>query len=164
MMKRVSVYNKSLNFSYVFLGIFFIFYEILSSVFSYLPLFYGFFFCYMFMLLVEREKTLLKLDFRWYFSLFFLLFADITHDFFPFSSWIAFFIFYYALAGWIKTNLKMSSTTPIVFVFCAYLFVVILELVFSYANNEKTILFSFSYFISICFEALFAFVFFKGKI
>ena len=128
MMKRVSVYNKSLNFSYVFLGIFFIFYEILSSIFSYLPLFYGFFFCYMFMLLEEREKTLLKLDFRWYFSLFFLLFADITHDFFPFSSWIAFFIFYYALAGWIKTNLKMSSTTPIVFVFCAYLFVAILFL------------------------------------
>lgn len=158
------VRTKDLNFSYIVLGFSFLFYEILTSVFNFLPLLYGFFFCYAFILLKERERTLLKLDFRWYFSLAFLLFTDITHDFALFSSWLAFFIFYYALADWIKTNLKVANFAPIIFVLSAYVFIFILDLVFSYASNENLNIIRPTYIIPLCVEALLAYVFFREKI
>ncbi|WP_234284392.1 hypothetical protein, partial [Campylobacter novaezeelandiae] len=117
---KKQAYNVSLNLNYIFIAIIFIIYEILSSIFIYLPIFYGVFFCYMFFLLEQRERTLYDLDFRWYFCLFFLFFTDVTHNFFIFSSWIAFFIFYYFFAYWIKTNLKIEKFIPITFVLCAY--------------------------------------------
>ena len=80
--------------SYLILGFFFVFYQIFSSIFP-LPLLIGFFFNYMFVLLHESEQTLYELDFRWYFSLFYLVFIDITHDFYLFSSCFAFFAFYF---------------------------------------------------------------------
>ncbi|EFV10804.1 conserved hypothetical protein [Campylobacter jejuni subsp. jejuni 327] len=49
----------------------------------------------MFCLLEERERTFSKLDFRWYFSLFFLFFTDITYNFLFF---ILVGIFYFLLS------------------------------------------------------------------
>ena len=163
-MKRAKVYGESLNANYVFLGLFFIFYQILSSIFIYLPPFYGIFFCYAFYLLEQRERTLQKLDFRWYFCLGFLFFADITHNFFIFSSWIAFLIFYYACADWIKVNFKIGKFTASIFVFCAYGFILILDIVFSYVSNQNVHFFSIANLFSISIEALIAYIFFKDKI
>lgn len=153
-----------LNFSHIALALFFFFYAILTSVFSLLPLLYGFFFCYAYVLLKESESALSRLDFRWYFSLVFLFFVDLTHDFFLFSSWLAFFIFYYVLAGWIKVNLKITKWTPILFVFSAYAFIVLLDGIFSYIFNEKLRLPHSSYPFSIGIEALLTYIFFREKI
>ncbi len=166
MKKNINVknYDESLNLSYVLLALFFIFYQILSSILIFLPPFYGIFFCYAFYLLEQSERTLQKLDFRWYFCLAFLLFADITHNFFIFSSWIAFFIFYYACADWIKTNFKIGKLIASVFVLCSYGFIFILDMVFSYMSNQNVHFFGVENLISICIEALIAYVFFKDKI
>ncbi len=163
MKKSIRVYKVKLNNSYIFLGFFFIIYQILGSVFIYAPLLYGIFFCYMFCLLEQRESSLSKLDFRWYFSLFFLFFTDITYNFFIFSSWFAFFIFYYACADWIKTNLKIGKFIPVVFVFCAYAFIFILDAILSYTAGEKVKVLGLAYFVSIFIECFLAYVFFKGK-
>ncbi len=164
MKKSIATSVQDLNFSYFFLGLFFIFYEILSAIFIFLPPFYGLFFCYAFYLLEQREITLQKLDFRWYFCLFFLFFTDITHNFFIFSSWIAFFIFYYACADWIKMNFKIGKFVASVFVFCAYGFILILDMIFSYMSNENVHFFGLENIISISVEALIAYVLFKDKI
>lgn len=163
-MKRAKVYGESLNANYVFSGLFFVFYQILSSIFIYLPPFYGIFFCYAFYLLEQREQSLQKLDFRWYFCLAFLFFADITHNFFIFSSWIAFLIFYYACADWIKVNFKIGKFTASIFVFCAYGFILILDIVFSYVSNQNIHFFGVANLVSISVEALIAYIFFKDKI
>lgn len=163
-MKRAKVYGESLNANYVFSGLFFVFYQILSSIFIYLPPFYGIFFCYAFYLLEQREQSLQKLDFRWYFCLAFLFFADITHNFFIFSSWIAFLIFYYACADWIKINFKIGKFTASIFVFCAYGFILILDIVFSYVSNQNIHFFGVANLVSISVEALIAYIFFKDKI
>lgn len=163
-MKRAKVYGESLNANYVFSGLFFVFYQILSSIFIYLPPFYGIFFCYAFYLLEQREQSLQKLDFRWYFCLAFLFFADITHNFFIFSSWIAFLIFYYACADWIKVNFKIGKFTASIFVFCAYGFILILDIVFSYVSNQNVHFFGVANLVSISVEALIAYIFFKDKI
>lgn len=161
---RARNYTENLGLNYVILGLFFIFYEILSSTFVYLPPLYGIFFCYAFYLLERRERTLQKLDFRWYFCLAFLFFADITHDFFVFSSWIAFFIFYYACADWIKTNFKIGRFIASIFVFCAYGFILVLNIIFSYISNQNIHFFGFENFVCVCLEALVAYILFKDKI
>lgn len=163
MRKNISTYRIKLNGSYVFLGFLCILYQILGSVFLYIPLLYGVFFCYMYFLLEERQKTFSKLDFRWYFSLFFLFFTDITYDFFLFSSWFAFAIFYYTCADWIKTNFKIGKVIPVILVLCAYIFIFILDIIFSYVADQEFIMPSFGYMISITFECLFAYVLFRSK-
>ena len=157
-------YETKLNGSYVFFGIFLIIYQILGSIFVYLPLLYGLIFCYMFYLLEEKERLFNKFDFRWYFSLFFLFFTDVSYGFFVFSSWFAFFIFYYICADWIKTNLKVGKFMPIIFVLFSYLFIFILDFTLSFLSDEKITFFSFSFFVSIILECFLAYVFFKDKI
>ncbi|MBZ7964361.1 MULTISPECIES: hypothetical protein [Campylobacter] len=157
-------YRVNINGGYIFLGFFYIVYQILGSIFTYTPLLYGLFFCYMIYLLEQSQKTFNKLDFRWYFSLFFLFFTDITYDFFIFSSWIAFALFYYICADWIKTSLKMEKLIPVAFVLCAYFFIFLLDFIFSYMNNQHFKTLSFGYLISIAIECFLAYVFFRGKI
>ncbi|MBW1377560.1 hypothetical protein AT881_07040 [Campylobacter jejuni] len=164
MRRNLSAYKAKFNGAYVFLGFFFLIYQILGSTFVYAPLLYGIFFCYMFCLLEERERTFSKLDFRWYFSLFFLFFTDITYNFFIFSSWLAFFIFYYLCADWIKTNLKIGKFIPVVFVLCAYGIILFLDMILSYIGDVKIKILGWAYIVSVFIECCLAYVFFKGKI
>ncbi|TKX31974.1 hypothetical protein [Campylobacter estrildidarum] len=157
-------HRVSINGGYIFLGFFYVIYQILGSVFIYTPLLYGIFFCYMFFLLEQSQKTFNKLDFRWYFSLFFLCFTDITYNFFIFSSWLAFALFYYICADWVKTSLKLGKFIPVALVLCAYFFIFLLDFIFSYMDNESIKILSFSYLISIAIESVLAYIFFKGKI
>lgn len=152
-----------INGNYVFLAFCFVLYQILSSVFS-LPILIGFFFCYMFILLKERDFTLYDLDFRWYFSLGYLLFIDITHDFYLFSSWIAFFIFYYFCSDWIKINFKIGKMLAVFFTLCAYLLLYILNSVLSYVDDSKLNIFGIEYLIYALIESAFCFLFFKDKL
>ncbi|MBK1972176.1 hypothetical protein [Campylobacter sp. TTU_617] len=163
-MKNQQIHNVHFNLIYFFIALVLIIYEISSSIFIYLPVFYGVFFCYMFFLLEQKERTLYELDFRWYFCLFFLFFTDVTHNFFIFSSWIAFFIFYYFFAYWIKTNLKMEKFIPITFVLCAYSFIYIIDLIFSYIAKQDLKFFGIEYFYSLVAESFIAYILFRNKI
>lgn len=149
--------------SYVALGLGFVCFEILSSVFI-LPLLIGFFFCYMFLLMRESDTTLYDLDFRWYFSLFFLLFIDITHDFYLFSSWIAFFVFYYFCAEWIRTNFKIGKLLPVFFTICAYALLYIFNNVLSYMDSAKFNFLGIEYFADMLVESAFCYLAFKDKL
>lgn len=152
-----------INAYYVTLGLFFILFQILSSIFV-LPILIGFFFCYMYVLLREKEITLYDLDFRWYFSLAYLVFIDITHDFYLFSSWIAFFLFYYFCANWIKTNFKIGKLLPIFFSICAYLLLYISHNVLCYIDSAKFSLLGMEYFVDMFAESALCYLIFKDKI
>lgn len=149
--------------TYVGLAFLFVCFEILSSIFV-LPILIGFFFCYMFVLLREKETTLYDLDFRWYFSLGFLLFIDVTHDLYLFSSWIAFFAFYYFCADWIKTNFKIGKLLPIFFTICAYLLLYIFNNVLSYMDRAKFNFFGVEYFFDMLVESALCYLVFKDKL
>jgi len=164
MKNSIDSYRMNLNFTYVYIALFFLIYEILSSIFVYLPILYGIFFCYMFYLLNEKERNLAPFDWRWYFSLFFLFFIDTTHNFFVFSSLLAFLIFYYLCAEQIKTNLKIGKFITIIFVLCAYLIIGFLDFILSYINNEEIKTYGFESIVSIFIECFIAYVFFKDKI
>ncbi|VEJ53508.1 integral membrane protein [Campylobacter insulaenigrae] len=103
-MRSKNLIKNRFDLSYVFFYFSLIFYQMLSSVYYWFPPLFGVFFCYMIILLKEKEKTLNSLDFRWYFSLFYILLIDIIHGFYIFSSWIAFLFFIMYLLIGFKAN------------------------------------------------------------
>ncbi|WP_235362571.1 hypothetical protein [Campylobacter subantarcticus] len=118
----------------------------------------------MIVLLKEKEKTLNKLDFRWYFSLFYLIIIDIIHGFYLFSSWIAFFIFYHFFVYWFKSKLKLGPYLLVIFTFCAYIFIYFFDVFLAYLDNSQILNFGLEYLWFFTIEALISFVIFRGKI
>lgn len=149
--------------SYLILGFFFVFYQIFSSIFP-LPLLIGFFFNYMFVLLHESEQTLYELDFRWYFSLFYLVFIDITHDFYLFSSCFAFFAFYYFCADWIRINFTIGRILPILFCVCAYVLLFVINNVLSYIDTSDFKLFGGEYLVDMLVESALCYLIFRKAV
>ncbi len=152
-----------LSGSLIMLGFGLVLYQIFTSIFE-IPILIGFFFCYMFVLLREKEQTLYDLDFRWYFSMFYLVFIDITHDFYLFSSWIAFFVFYYLCADWIKTNFKMGKLLPILFTFCAYGLLFVVDNVLFYSQSGYFRLYGGEYIVDTLAESALCYLIFRNKI
>lgn len=155
--------HRFIDGGYVFWAAFFVIYQIFSSIFP-LPILLGFFFCYALSLIKESELNLYDLDFRYYFALLYLLFIDITHDFYLFSSWIAFFIFYYFFVDWIRITFKIGKLLPIFFTLCAYLFFYVLDQILSYVDTSRLDLLGKEYFIYALIEAFICFFVFKDKL
>lgn len=163
-MRSRNLVKNRFDFSYLFFYLTLIFYQVLSSVYYWMPPLFGVFFCYMIVLLKEKERTLNKLDFRWYFSLFYLLLIDIIHGFYLFSSWIAFFIFYHFFVDWFKSKLKLGRYLLVIFTLCAYVFIYLFDVFLAYLDNSEILKFGIEYLWFFTVEALISFVIFKGKI
>ncbi len=163
-MRSRNLIKNRFDLSYVFFYFLLIFYQILSSVYYWLPPLFGVFFCYMIILLKEKEKTLNALDFRWYFSLFYILLIDIIHGFYIFSSWIAFFVFYHIFVDWFQSKLKLGRYLLVIFTLCAYIFLYVFDVFLAYLDNQPILTFGFEYIWFCILEALLSFVIFKGKI
>lgn len=163
-MRSRNLVKNRFDFSYLFFYLSLIFYQVLSSVYYWMPPLFGVFFCYMIVLLKEKERTLNKLDFRWYFSLFYLLLIDVIHGFYLFSSWIAFFIFYHFFVDWFKSKLKLGHYLFVIFTFCAYIFIYLFDVFLAYLDNNEILKFGIEYLWFFTVEALISFIIFKGKI
>jgi len=156
--------NHYLDGYYLSLGVFFVLYQILSSIFVHLPILIGFFYCYAFVLFNESEKDLQALDFRWYFVIFYFLLIDITHDFYLFCSIFSFELFYYFCVDYIRTNFKIGKLIPVIFVFCAYVLEFSVDAFLSYISNLPLKNFNLSYALDIGIESLLCYIFFKDKL
>lgn len=163
-MRSRNLVKNRFDFSYLFFYLSLIFYQVLSSVYYWIPPLFGVFFCYMIVLLKEKERTLNKLDFRWYFSLFYLLLIDVIHGFYLFSSWIAFFIFYHFFVDWFKSKLKLGHYLLVIFTLCAYIFIYLFDVFLAYLDNNEILKFGIEYLWFFTVEALISFIIFKGKI
>ncbi|EAH6868967.1 hypothetical protein EJ753_04375 [Campylobacter lari] len=163
-MRSRNLVKNRFDFSYLFFYLSLIFYQVLSSVYYWMPPLFGVFFCYMIVLLKEKERTLNKLDFRWYFSLFYLLLVDIIHGFYLFSSWITFFVFYHLFVDWFKSKLKLGHYLLVIFTLCAYIFIYLFDVFLAYLDNNEILKFGIEYLWFFVVEALISFVIFKGKI
>lgn len=155
--------QSNFSFSYIIFFIFLYVYQALSSVFLYLPLLLGLFFCYMILLLEQKDGAFLKLDFRWYLCLGYLFCVEITHDFFIFSLLLSFVCFYYLCVGQIRLKFKIGKFLPILFIFFAYVFVCVIDLFCAYIFGQNAKDVGVQYFSSIIIESLLAFLLFRGK-
>lgn len=70
-------------------------YQILTSIFWSLPPLIGLVFLYLVILNYENDNKFKNFDYRWYFSVLYLFFAEQIHGFHLFSAFILYVIFYY---------------------------------------------------------------------
>lgn len=156
--------RKSFNFSFLFVYILLIFYQFASTLTMFLPPLLGVYFCYLHILLNEKEKSLFELDYRWYFAIIYVLFIEFLHNFYALSCILAFLIFHYYFADWIKTNLKFGRLLIVVFIFVAYLFSYLVDSLFCYFAHETYQRLGLIYLYYIGIESLITVVLFKDKL
>lgn len=159
-------HHVKVQFSFVYFAYYalLVFYQMLSSVYYWMPPLFGIFFCYMIILLKEQKKTLNRLDFRWYFALLYILYAGIIHGFYLFSPWIAFFIFYHFFVDWFRSKMKLGAYFLVLFVVCTYIFIYIFDVLLSYLDNSDTLSFGLEYLWFVFFEAIISYIIFREKI
>lgn len=159
---RAKENHHFLNYNYIFFALVLILWQIISSI-APLPMLEGFFFCYMAILLHEKEETLYDLDFRWYFSCVYLLFIDITHDLYLFTSWLSFGFFYYFFAPSLRSKLKLPRLLPVFFTISAYLLVFITNNIIAYIDNSRFLSFKAEFLVQMLVEGGLCYLFFRGK-
>lgn len=156
--------KKSLNLSYLILYTLLILYQLASCVYAFFPPLLGIYFCYLHVLLKDSKKHYNKLDFRWYFSLFYVLFIELCHNFYAFSALIAFFILHFYFTDWLKTNIKFGHFIIAIFIALAYFLSYLVDIFFSYLGHESYKTFGLIYLYFVLVESLIAYVLFKDKL
>ncbi len=154
--------RSSINTDYI-KGILFwvalVIYQFLSSLYLFLPLFYGVFFVYA-ILNFSNENRLISV----YLSLLYLCIYDLNKGFYLFSSLIFFIIFYNLFVEKIENYFTCRSCILVVFVFFAYIGHFFLNLFMAYLLNQTIPVFSFGYLYYIVIDALIAIILFRKNI
>lgn len=153
-----------LSIKNIIFAILMVFYEILSGAFYYLPPLIGLFFTYLVILKNESERTISKLDRRWYMSFCFVVFAEQIHGFILFSSVLGFIFIYYMFSDWLRINMKYRWFLLVIFVFSGYAGTLGFGNLFLYIFNEKLLQFSYEYIIFIAIESIICIVLFGKKV
>ncbi|MCR4941644.1 MAG: hypothetical protein K5978_02470 [Campylobacter sp.] len=139
-------------------------YEIATAKYIFLPPLFGVFFTYMIFEYSRKRRTYMDLNFGWYLSIAFLLFAEQVHGFHIFSSIIAFFVFFYILVEWLFSTLKYRITLLAIFVSVGYIGTYGVSSFVSYMLNENYLYFDREYIAYIWIEFLISIILFKERI
>lgn len=139
-------------------------YQAATSVFTWMPPLIGLFFSYMIILTIEKQKRLKKYDFRWYFAILYIIFAEQIHGFALFSSVISFLLFYYLICDWLIVTFKSRAVLLILFVASGYAGVYLISALLLYIQNSPILNFNFEYFIYIVSESILAIILFRRRV
>lgn len=138
-------------------------YQAATSVATYLPPLIGIFFTYMIILTIEKNKKVKKYDNRWYFAIFYLIFAEQVHGYALFSTMIGFLLFYYLVCDWLLVTFKSREILLMVFVASGYFMTYLISLLLLYAVNLPMLNFDYEYSIYIISEAVLATILFRER-
>lgn len=136
-----------------------VFYQIISSLYTILPIFVGVFFAYI-VLNYEDEKS----KFYIYLSFFYLTIYDVNKGFYLFTSIFTFMIFYNLFAEKIKNYLTCNNCILAIYVIVAYLGHYFINVFLSYILNQDIPLISFDYVYYIITDIILCIILFKGKV
>jgi len=134
-------------------------YQIMSSLYTYLPLFVGVFFAFI-VINFENEKSNLYI----YLSFAYLTIYDLDKGFYLFSSLLSFLIFYYLFVEKIRNFFSCTNCIVAIYVVAAYLGHSLLNSFIAYVLNQDMPSFSQGYFYYIALDVVLAIVLFKGKV
>ncbi|MDO5045884.1 MAG: hypothetical protein Q4D84_04265 [Campylobacter sp.] len=143
--------------------VFLLIYQAATSVATYLPPLMGIFFTYMIILNIEKHKKVKKYDKRWYFCIFYLIFAEQVHGFALFSTMIAFLLFYYFVCDWLIVTFKSREILLVVFVASGYFAIYLVSSLLSHIANLPILNFEYEYSIYIISEAVLATILFRER-
>ena len=134
-------------------------YQVLSSLYTFLPLFVGLFFSYI-VINFENEKSRLYI----YLSFAYLTIYDLNKGFYLFSSLLFLMIFYHLFVDKIRNFFTCSNCIISIYVAVAYLGHSLLNSFLAYILNQDMPSFSQGYFYYIALDIVIAIVIFKGKV
>lgn len=143
---------------YIFI-IFLFLYQIASSVVLFLPPLLGFVFVYLLINFRKNgfDKTSLQI-------IIYMLFIEIIHGIFLFSSVFAFVVFYYYLLEKIFYKFKNRDILIIIFIIFLYLFILSFNSFLAYLLSDNKFIFTNFYIYYICLESLLAIAVFRNLI
>jgi hypothetical protein len=134
-------------------------YQIVSSLYTFLPLFVGLFFAYI-VINFENEKNRIYI----YLSFAYLTVYDLDKGFYLFSSSLFLILFYYLFVEKIRNFFTCSNCIVAIYVIAAYLGHSLLNSFIAYILNQDMPSFSQGYFYYIALDVVLAVVLFKGKV
>lgn len=138
-------------------------YEIFTGVSMFLPPFIGVVFCYLTIHKYKRNQILHNLGYRWYLSLFFLVFVEQINGFELFSSVIAFFVFFYVFVEYFILNIKSKQILFFILVICAYISIFSVSNLISYIENENLLSFTYEYILYIVIDTVITSFIYKDR-
>jgi len=139
-------------------GLLLVFYQIMSSLYTFLPLFVGVFFAYI-VINFENENSKLYI----YLSFAYLAIYDLDKGFYLFSSLLFFMIFYYIFVEKIRNFLSCINCILAVYVVVAYLGHSLLNSFVAYILNQSSPALTQGYFYYIVIDIIIVAILFKGK-
>ena len=156
-MRRSSTDQNYLRFTLICLSL--VVYQIVSSLYTFLPLFVGLFFAYI-VINFENEKNRIYI----YLSFAYLTVYDLDKGFYLFSSSLFLILFYYLFVEKIRNFFTCSNCIVAIYVIAAYLGHSLLNSFIAYILNQDMPSFSQGYFYYIALDVVLAVVLFKGKV
>jgi len=156
-MRRSSIDQNYLRFALICLSL--VVYQIISSLYTFLPLFVGVFFSYI-VINFEKEQTRIYI----YLSFVYLTIYDLDKGFYLFSSLLFFILFYYLFVEKIRNFFTCSNCIVAIYVAVAYIGHFLLNSLIAYILNQDMPVFSEGYFYYIFLDIVLATVLFKGKV
>jgi len=156
-MRRSSTDNSYLRFTLICLSL--VVYQIISSLYTFLPLFVGVFFSYI-VINLEKEQNIIYV----YLSFAYLTIYDLDKGFYLFSSILFFMLFYYLFVDKIRNFITCSNCIVAIYVIAAYLGHSLLNSFIAYILNQDMPSFSQGYFYYIVLDIVCAIIIFKGKV
>jgi len=156
-MRRSSTDHNYLRL--ILISIFLVLYQILSSLYTFMPLFIGLFFCYI-IINFKNENSKLYV----YLSFAYLSVYDLDKGFYLFSSIVFLLLFYSLFVERIRNFFTCSNCILAIYVTSAYLGHFVLNVFISYILNQDRPMFSQEYFYYIIFDIILATILFKGRV
>ncbi len=154
--------RNSTNQNYLrlaFICLFLVFFQALSSLYPFIPLFVGLFFIYIIINFKNEDSRLYV-----YLGFIYLSFYDLDKGFYLFSSALFLMFFFYFFVEKIKNFLICKSCIIVIYVTAAYLGHFLFNLLIAYILQQDVPTFSQTYFYYIFLDIILAIIIFKGRV
>lgn len=157
--------SSNLQFiSFAFFTFWLIIYQIITSLHQFLPPLIGVFFVNLIVLNYEHDTKFKDLDYRWYFSIFYMVLAEQIHGFRLFSSVAVFFIFYFFIFEWLLKTVKFRNFSIVLYVVMAYVGTFLMSNFISYISQSEYMQFGHEYILYLIIESIIAIFLYRGRI
>lgn len=156
-MRRNSIDKNYLAIVYISLAL--VLYQVITSLYTFLPVFAGLFFCYILIALNDEKQRVYVI-----LAIIYLLIYDINKGFYIFSYMLFLIIFYNLFVVKIRDYLTCNSCILVIFVVSGYLGHYLTNSFVAYILNEDLPIFSNYYMYYILIDSILAVILFRDKI
>lgn len=134
-------------------------YQVITSLYTFLPVFAGLFFCYILIALNDEKQRVYVI-----LAIIYLIIYDLNKGFYIFSYLLFLFIFYNLFVAKVRDSLICNSCILVIFVVSGYIGHYLTNAFVAYILNEDLPIFSNYYLYYILIDSILAVILFRDKI